>query len=148
VGCPHTAEDLAQETLLRGFRALATLKAPERLGPWLRGIAQRVCLDWHKSKQNSQVPFSSLADSTAADGLLSDSNTANRAEQNDDLRALMADVEALPAEQRETLLLYYYHDFTYRQLADLLEVSPATVNARLTKARAALRWRLTRAERC
>ena len=37
---------------------------------------------------------------------------------------------------------YYYHDYTYQDLADLLGVSAATVNARLTKARALLRQRL------
>src|SRR5947209_8698603 len=56
----HAAEDLAQETLLRGFRSLATLAEPEKFGPWLRGIAMRVCLDWLKNKQTGQVPFTSL----------------------------------------------------------------------------------------
>src|SRR3954464_427836 len=54
------ADDLAQETLLRGFRALGTLNDPNRFGPWLCGIALRTCLDWRKAKQNSQVPFSVL----------------------------------------------------------------------------------------
>ena len=39
-------------------------------------------------------------------------------------------------------MLYYYGDLTYRDLADMLGVSAATVNARLTKARAMLRQRL------
>lgn len=51
----HAAEDLAQESLLRGLRALPTLSEPEKFGPWLRGIALRVCLDWLKSKQTQQV---------------------------------------------------------------------------------------------
>jgi DNA-directed RNA polymerase specialized sigma24 family protein len=40
------------------------------------------------------------------------------------------------------VLLYYYDDVTYRDLAQLLGVSAATINARLTKARALLRTRL------
>ena len=54
----------------------------------------------------------------------------------------MAAVEALPEDYREVLLLYYYEDVTYRDLAETLGVSPATINARLTKARAMLRERL------
>jgi RNA polymerase sigma factor (sigma-70 family) len=42
------------------------------------------------------------------------------------------------------VLLYYYEDLTYRELAEALGVSPATINARLTKARALLRVRLTK----
>jgi len=69
---------------------------------------------------------------------------ADRAEQ---LRLLMAEVEALPDEYREVVMHYYYQDITYRELADALGVSAATVNARLTKARAMLRERLTRSPR-
>jgi RNA polymerase sigma factor (sigma-70 family) len=39
-------------------------------------------------------------------------------------------------------MLYYYQDCTYRELADALGVSPATINARLTRARAMLRSRM------
>ena len=56
----HAAEDLAQEALLRGLRNLRTLQSPERFGSWLCGIAVRVCLDWRKAKQTTQVPFTAL----------------------------------------------------------------------------------------
>lgn len=56
----EVADELAQETLLRGFQALTTLDSPERFGPWLRGIAQRVCLDWLKATQTGQVTFTEL----------------------------------------------------------------------------------------
>ena len=53
-------------------------------------------------------------------------------------------MEALPEEYREVVMLYYYEDVTYRDLAQLLGVSAATINARLTKARALLRERLSK----
>src|SRR5271168_3881583 len=59
-GRAAVADELAQETLLRGFRFLASLKDPERFGAWLCGIALRASLDWLKSPQNHQVPFSNL----------------------------------------------------------------------------------------
>ena len=60
VGRGDTAEDMAQEALLRGYRALASLAEPEKFGSWLCGIAVRACLDWLKSKQRTQIPFSAL----------------------------------------------------------------------------------------
>ncbi len=45
------AEELAQESLVRGFRALATLAEPDKFGPWLRGMASGVCLDWLKKSR-------------------------------------------------------------------------------------------------
>ena len=59
----------------------------------------------------------------------------------------MEEVESLPEAHREVLLLYYYDDVTYRDLADWLGVSPATINARLTQARAMLRERMSGARR-
>jgi RNA polymerase sigma-70 factor (ECF subfamily) len=54
----------------------------------------------------------------------------------------MAEVEALPEIYREVIMLYYYQDVTYHELADLLDVTPAAINVRLTRARALLRERL------
>src|SRR4029079_13337822 len=62
VGRAHVADDLTQETLLRGFSSLSTFDDPARFGPWLCGIAMRICLDWLKAKKNAQVPFSALGD--------------------------------------------------------------------------------------
>ena len=142
LGRAHVADDLAQETLLRGFRSLATLTDPERFGPWLCGIAQRACLDWHKAKQNGQVPFSVWHPDHDPDESLPgpDDSTVDR---DDEARHLLTHVEALPEECRQVVMLYYYQDVTYRDLAQLLGVSTATINARLTKARSLLRARLT-----
>ena len=141
------AEDLAQEALLRGFRALDTLADPEKFGTWLYGIALRACLDWLKAKERTTVPFSVLS----ADGQIEQCfpqhtmDDEPELDRQDEQRRLMSEVEALPDEFREVVMLYYYQDLTYRDLANLLEVSPATINGRLTKARALLRERLTRA---
>src|SRR3954449_3892791 len=54
------AEDLAQETLLRGLRGLPTLADPEKFGHWLVGIAARTCLDWLKSAKRSEVSLDGM----------------------------------------------------------------------------------------
>ena len=64
------------------------------------------------------------------------------AERADDIDRLMREVERLPEPQREALMLYYYEDCTYQELAERLGVSAATINARLTQARMTLRARL------
>lgn len=137
----HVAEDLAQETLLRALRNLSTLESPDHFGPWLRGIALRVYLDWRKAKQTSQVPFSMLSPDGRVDELLARDDESS-VEREDDVRRLMREIESLDEDHRETLMLYYSHDMTYAELAALLGVSAATVNLRLTKARAMLRTRL------
>lgn len=135
------AEELAQETLLRGFQSLATLESPERFGAWLRGIAHRVCLDWLKATQTGQVTFTELPADKQPHGFLT-SDADGTVDRADEIRHLMSTVEKLPDDFREVLMLYYYQDVTYQELGELLKVSSATINARLTKARAMLRERL------
>jgi RNA polymerase sigma-70 factor (ECF subfamily) len=145
VRCQASAADLAQETLLRGFRDLATLKSPEKFGAWLRGIAHRVCCDWLKAKQQSQVPFTQLAATGDPASLLAGANDVGAAvEQADELQRLLVEVEALSQNHREVLMLFYYGEMSYRDMAELLGVSTATINARLSEARAILRDRLGR----
>src|SRR5262249_34213251 len=137
------ADDLAQETLVRGFKFLSALDEPEKFGPWLRGIAQRACLDWLKAKARTQVSLDGLLD-RGGDCLLADAGALGEShvDRADETARLMNRVAELPDELREVLLLYYYEDVTYQELAEMLGVSSATVNARLTKARAMLREKL------
>jgi RNA polymerase sigma-70 factor (ECF subfamily) len=146
VGRAAEAEDLAQEALLRGFRSLSSLAEPEKFGSWLCGIAVHACLDWLKAKERTQVTFSALSrDHNAEEFLCGRSDTDCCAlDREEELGQLMAEVEALPQEYREVVMLYYYEDVTYRDLAQMLGVSAATINARLTRARAMLRDRLSK----
>ncbi len=144
----HTAEELAQEALLRGLRAIATLEDPTKFGPWLCGIASRACLDWLKSAQSRQVSLDALAVDRGDAWPVQDGDTPDAAAcQADDKRRLLAEVALLPEAYREVIYMYYYEDVTYQKVADALGVSAATVNARLTKARALLRERLSSLQR-
>ncbi len=138
VRSPDVAEDLTQETLLRAFRALATIREPHRFGAWICGIAKCTCLDWLKAKERSQISFNDLGDAQH----VVDEDCPERGGA-EGVERLVAEVESLPDNYREVVMLYYYGNFTYRELADMLGVSAATVNARLTKARTMLRQRLT-----
>jgi RNA polymerase sigma-70 factor (ECF subfamily) len=138
------ADDLTQETLYRGYRSLNTLTDHERFGTWLMGIAVRASLDWLKAAERKTVSFTSLSPDKAIEGVSREDHVAD-AESRDECRRLMGAVERLPEDLRQVLMLYYYEDLTYRQLGDMLGVSAATVNARLTKARLILRERLSEA---
>ena len=136
------ADDLAQETLLRGFRALHTLSDHAKVGTWLMGIAVRAALDWLKAKERTTISFSTLGTDQPLER-----NFADPPEEEvflaDERKRIMAEIESLPEALRQVVMLYYYDDLTYRDLAALLGVSTATINARLTKAREMLRERLS-----
>lgn len=140
VGRLDVAEDLAQEALLRGLRALATLADANKFGPWLCGIATRACLDWIKAQRRGTVSMSALDDDVVESAYVDAPDVTHH---QDEVEQLMAEVERLPLPYREVLMHYYYDDCTYEELAQLLGVSAATINVRLTKARQLLRQRMT-----
>jgi len=142
VGRADAADDLAQEALLRALRSLRTLADPSKFGPWISGIAVRACLDWLKSGQRGEVSLSAI--SAAEERVsLGHRTVSEEAERRESIRELMEEVQRLPLAYREVLMLYYYDDCTYQELADMLGVSAATINARLTKARQMLREKLS-----
>jgi RNA polymerase sigma-70 factor (ECF subfamily) len=134
------ADDLAQETLLRGYKALASLSDPTKVGTWLMGIGMRASLDWLKARERSTLPFSGLGPEKSVESFMS-RDDGDPAGDADERRKLMAEVEALPEPLRQAVMLYYYDDVSYRELGEMLGVSAATINARLTKARSILRQR-------
>ena len=161
VGHVQVAEDLAQDSLLKAFRALDSLSDPEKFGSWLLSIAHRSTIDWLKAKARTEIRFTDLTSASgngrpakrtgelrqqgvAADRWQSDTDRPEeivaRAEQRE---LLQRTIRELPEPQREVLMIYYYGDVTYKDMAEMLGVSSATINARLTKARATLRDKMT-----
>lgn len=140
------AEDLTQESLLRALQNLGALQQPEGFGPWVRGIAVHVCQDWLRAA----AVRSSRHGSDGSNGALHPAGgdpVGHDLEIRDETSHLFDQVQALPPELREVILLYYYDEMTYDELASVLGVSRATINERLAKARDALRRQLTTARR-
>ena len=128
-------DDMVQEAFLRGYRALGSLTDPEKFPSWVYGIATRACLDWLKAKERTQIPFGPLG----PDAVRSPDEPPGDGDRNE---RLMQEIDALPEAYREVVMLFYYKKQTYLEMSAMLELSPAGINARLTKARALLRARL------
>lgn len=143
IGREDIAEDLAQETLIRGLTQLAQLKNPDGFGSWLRGIAINVCLDWIRTRKQPTATVNSLQ-------YCLDNQTSSATQQlvmNEERAQLDQAIAQLPEAQRECLMLFYFDEMTYEQIASMLDVSRTTVNQRLAKARETLNRLLSFTER-
>jgi RNA polymerase sigma factor (sigma-70 family) len=141
-GSSQDAEDLAQDVLLRAYANLASLSEPEQFGPWLRGIAANACADWGRGRKRRQHAFGRREwqmDLTS----LATSNRESPAD-DDERTIVMRQIDTIPEDLREVILLRYYDNLTYDEMAQWLGVARATVNERLAKARALLRIRLAK----
>ena len=135
---PQDAEDLVQETFLRAWRARDTLYGTLALRAWLYRIATRACLDELERHPRSSVykPERQPIDGSAAMG----------PEEHYDLResaqlAFRAAVQYLPPRQRAVLLVREVLGWSPTESAALLDMSVASVNSALQRARTTLRTR-------
>jgi len=141
-------EDLAQDTFLRSFRMLASLRDPAAFSSWLLGIASHVCVDWHRSRrrvaslddegarepgQNSLMPHRSPVGQPDAE-----------AEQAEAARLLLESLDRLPEPYRVTLVLKHMDGLSCQEIADRLGLALGTVTSRLARAYKLLRDRLER----
>ena len=143
VGSSEVAEDLAQDALLKAISRLPTLNDPSRFGSWLLSIAHHSAQDWYKSKARTEVSLQNHASDAPAFAVVDRERTPHeicQVKEEHDL--VLREVSNLPDQLREVLMIYYYDSVTYQELAEMLDVSTATINARLTQARSLLRTRL------
>jgi RNA polymerase sigma-70 factor (ECF subfamily) len=137
-------EDLAQETFLRAFRVLASLRDPAALSSWLLGIANHVCIDWHRSRRRL-ASYDSL-DAERTDAVLPRRDEPTRpdeeAEKQDDARRVLQTLDQLPETYRVTLVLKHMDGLSCTEIAEQLGVALGTVTSRLTRGYKMLRERL------
>ncbi len=141
---PQSAEDIAQETLLRGMKSLSTLANDTLFGGWLRGIALNLCRDWYRTAGKQAPAWSSLSEFLLEEHVQDRRGTDSDAlERNEQTLRLTTEITKLPVDQQEVLNLFYFDELTYNEIAHILGVARSTVNARLTAARETLRKQLT-----
>ena len=149
-GSREQAEDLFQETFKRVHEKAGTFRG-SRIKSWLFAIATNVAIDgMRKSKRlrivslNQKVDcddeegreFSTVA---VADNSYEPSQNAIMAEQKQQVRQAL---EVLPARQRATLVLAYYQQLSYPEVAQVLGCSVGTVKTQMYRALKSLAQRL------
>lgn len=133
----HAAQDVTQEAFLSAYRFLNTLQAPERFGPWLRGIVHHQCSRVQRRRREGLLSLDHAA------GLFDAStNPVEAAHRRETQAAVEAAVGALPPEQREVIVLYYLHGRSQKQTAELLGIPVTIANNRLHSARQILKKRM------
>jgi RNA polymerase sigma-70 factor (ECF subfamily) len=149
-GSRERAEDLFQETFKRVHEKSHTFRGPQFKG-WLFKIATRVAVDGvRKNKRMKVVSLNQESDCAGQDGsefaaMVASDNSCNpseqvaRAEQTERVRQA---IELLPARQRATLVLAYYQQLSYREVAAVLGCSEGTVKTQMYRALRTLAERL------
>jgi RNA polymerase sigma-70 factor (ECF subfamily) len=134
LGDAGEAEDAAQEVFLRIYRRLATYDADHRFSTWVLSIASHYCIDLLRRKRPWLVPLENISNWMRARSRGPEA-AALAQEQQDTVRSLLS---RLPEHYRLVLLLRYWHDLGYEEIAEVVDLPVSTIKARLHRARNAL----------
>ena len=143
LGSAQDAEDLAQETLLRAWKAISRFEPRAQLQTWLYRIATNACLDELERRHRRPQPLDPFpeepSDATAAPTYDPEARYAIREGME---LALLRAIQQLPGRQRAVLIFRDVLGWTSPEVAELLESSVAAVNSALQRARATIEDRL------
>jgi len=128
LGNKDSAEEAAQESLVRAYFNMGRLKKPESFFFWLLGIADHVAKEHQRNKRIRQQ----------REAIRSFSQEAGEPELSQDY-ALESAIAKLPEDYRKIVLLRYYANHSCSQIAENLVMPLGTVTKTLSRAYAMLR---------
>jgi len=146
---PADAEDLVQETMLRAYRAFDRFEAGTNLKAWLFRIMTNAYINTYRKKQREPKKVSSeeIEDFDLFQELKNHDPDINRSAESVVLDSIVDNdiIEALddlPEQFRLAVLLSDLQDFSYAEMAEIMDVPLGTVMSRLHRGRKALQKRL------
>ncbi|MCI0519747.1 MAG: RNA polymerase sigma factor [Chloroflexi bacterium] len=126
------AEDAAQETFLRAYKAIRRYDRSRPFPTWLLSIAAHYCIDQLRKRRMTVISMEDLPNLELSDGAPGPETIASRREEQVKVRTLL---EGLNPTDRAAVVMYYWYDFSYDEIADALAISLSAVKSRLHRAR-------------
>jgi RNA polymerase sigma-70 factor, ECF subfamily len=140
------AEDLVQETCLRAFQALSQLRHPGAAKVWVFSILRSVFLR-QVTRRSARVDLVDLDRAVLSGATRNPLDEPGSAPRETLLQEVRQATLNLPVPYREAIILAHIGGFSYREMAQILEVPLGTVMSRLFRARGMLRAALQDAVR-
>lgn len=133
LGNAQEAEDAAQETFLRAYSSLRQYQMDHKFSTWLFAIANHHCIDRLRKRR---VSFVSIEDNPVLENLTGEAPLPERQallrEQSAEMQRLLQQLEP---EYRLPLVLRYWEDYSYEDIAETMGITVAAVKSRLFRAR-------------
>lgn len=143
LGDPHDAEEVAQDALVRAYRALAGYDAQRirdlRLRPWLATIVVNLCRNRVRRKPVASTPLDDLVELGLEPSAAPQDGPADVLERVGDAEVLAALLAGLPERYRVPVVLRHVDDLSYAELAEVLGRPEGTLKAQVHRGLAMLR---------
>jgi RNA polymerase sigma-70 factor (ECF subfamily) len=132
LGNMEEAEDAAQETFLRAYKAIRRYDLSRSFLTWLLSIASHYCIDLIRRRRFQFISLEDYPGEMIQDDTPSPEAMAWRHEDQQQIQALL---QSLSPTDRAAVVLYYWYDYSYEEIASTLALSNSAVKSRLHRAR-------------
>ena len=144
IGDFHIAEEITQDTFLKAYKRLPTLKKPQRFVSWLYVIAANRCSSWLRKKRLWTQPLEELEETdddplqkATYSGYVIEENERTAVDaQREVVKKLLA---KLQESERTVITLHYFGEMSCTEIGAFLGVSANTIKSRLRRAQQRLR---------
>ena len=144
IGDFHIAEEITQDTFLKAYKRLPTLKKPQRFVSWLYVIAANRCSSWLRKKRLWTQPLEELEETdndplqkATYSGYVIEENERTAVDaQREVVKKLLA---KLQESERTVVTLHYFGEMSCTEIGAFLGVSANTIKSRLRRAQQRLR---------
>ncbi|MCK0471118.1 sigma-70 family RNA polymerase sigma factor [Halalkalibacter sp. APA_J-10(15)] len=138
-----TAEDLTQEIFIKAFKKLHTFRHQASVKTWLFRIAMNHFKDYLKSWHYRQIV---LDNDFVHNTIANEVQIEQRFMQQSEEKRLANAVLKLPLAYREVVYLYYYEEWTTREISQMTQKNENTIKKRLNRARKLIKNLLSQEE--
>ena len=137
IGDFQDAEEVTQDTFLRAYKNLSTLRNPHQFAGWLYVIANRLCINWLQKQKSAiqsleDTPMREIEHASYTHYEFEQRETAAGEQRLERAKKLLA---KLPESERTVVTLYYLGEMTTKEIGRFLGVSVNTITSRLQRAR-------------
>lgn len=129
-------DDIMQEVFLKIFLKMNSFREQSKLKSWLYKITRNQCIDYLRSKV---VKATVLVDEMEDLRYSTNEMVENEILERFDRERLYQQIEALPKDYQQTLSLYYFSDYSYKEISDLLCVDISFVKNKLFRGKRMLK---------
>lgn len=139
LGNPTEAEDAAQEAFLRAYMNLSRYDTARSFKTWVMSIASNYCIDVIRKRRMQLLSLDEPLPSHDAMALSTHEDSPERqalqSELSDEIQALL---DELSPDYRAAVVLRYWYEYSYAEIADALDTTESAIKSRLFRARQTL----------
>jgi RNA polymerase sigma-70 factor (ECF subfamily) len=132
---PGEAEEAAQEAFIRAYTRLHTYNPKHKFSTWMLSITSNYCIDLIRKRRALLLSIDEPLPPHPA--LMSDGQKGPEAqmEMSEQQEMVQSLLQELPADYRQAVVLRYWHEMSYEEIAEMMDTTVSAIKSRLFRAR-------------